>query len=121
MEAAGDRDQLSQGEWAQAAGLGTAGALQAALQAGSAAERHLVSEHKGFLMSLVNKYAHQVQLHCVCICSLLGSDSPDPKFHTPCIACEVSCCARSFFSNDRLSAQRLLGQGFQRFVCMHRG
>ena len=80
MEAAGDRDQLSQGELAQAAGLGTPGALQAALQAGSAAERHLVSEHKGFLMSIVNKYAHQVPLHCVCILLPARQHFSEPKF-----------------------------------------
>lgn len=96
MEAAGDRDQLSQREWAQAAGLGAVDALQAALQAGSAAERRLVSEHKGFLMSLVNKYAHQVQLHCACI--MLPAKQ---RFSGPTIPISLNpnCCLRSSGSN----------------------
>ena len=96
MEAAGDRDQLSQRDWAQAAGLGAVDALQAALQAGSAAERRLVSEHKGFLMSLVNKYAHQVQLHCACILLPAGQRFSGP---TILISLNPYCCLRSYRSN----------------------
>lgn len=52
--------QLSEAEWAQAASLSSLDALRAALHAGSAAEKRLVSEHLGFLVSLVNKFSHQV-------------------------------------------------------------
>ena len=57
-------EQLSEQQWAQAGALNSAGALQSALQAGTAAQKRLLKEHKGFLVSLVNKHTHQVQPSC---------------------------------------------------------
>ena len=58
---AGGRQQLPDLEWARAAGLKSTRALRAALQAGSAAEKRLVSEHHGFLLSLVKRFTRQVR------------------------------------------------------------
>lgn len=55
------RRQLSEAEWAQAAGLPGEEALRTALYAGSDAEKRLVSEHKGFLLPLVQKFLRQVR------------------------------------------------------------
>ena len=54
-------DQLPEQEWARAAGLKSIKSLRAVLQAGSAAEKRIVGEHQGFLISLASKFAHQVQ------------------------------------------------------------
>ena len=53
-------EQLSEQQWAQAGGLSSVGKLQKALQAGTAAQKRLLKEHKGFLISLVNKHTRQV-------------------------------------------------------------
>lgn len=59
----GSSEQPAERKWAQAAGLKSAKALKEALRAGSAAEKRLISEHMGFLVSLVKKFAHQVRTH----------------------------------------------------------
>ena len=57
-------EQLSEQQWAQAGGLSSVGKLQKALQAGTAAQKRLLKEHKGFLISLVNKHTRQVEPSC---------------------------------------------------------
>ena len=52
--------QLSEPEWARAAGLSSPQRLAAVLRKGSAAEKRLLREHQGFLVSLVKKFAHRV-------------------------------------------------------------
>ena len=52
--------QLLEAEWAQAAGLESSQRLAAALREGAAAEERLLREHRGFLVSLVRKFAHRV-------------------------------------------------------------
>ncbi len=54
------RDELPEQEWARAAGFKSTKSLRAVLQTGSAAEKRIVSEHQGFLISLANKFTHQV-------------------------------------------------------------
>ena len=52
--------QFSESEWAQAAGLGSPQRLAVALREGAAAEKRLLREHQGFLVSLVRKFARRV-------------------------------------------------------------
>ena len=54
-------EHFSEQQWAQAGGLSSVGALQDALQAGTAAQKRLLKEHRGFVCSLVNKHVRQVQ------------------------------------------------------------
>ena len=53
--------QLSDAQCAEAAGLRSAEALDAALRDGANAAKRLIREHKGFLVSLSRKFTRQVQ------------------------------------------------------------
>ena len=53
--------QLSDAQWAEAAGLRSPEALEAALRDGHIAAKRLIREHKGCLVALTRKFTHQVQ------------------------------------------------------------
>ena len=78
--------QLSDAQWAEAAGLRSPEALEAALRDGHSAAKRLIREHKGFLVALTRKFTHQVQtltvqhMHTVLPqCTLMQAGSPTPR------------------------------------------
>ena len=101
-DARGQGEQLSEQQWARAGGLASAAALQSTLQAGTAAQKRLLKEHKGFLISLVNKHTPQVQLFSCsgvfacqifsgCVCKRLCFMSAPSTVRRACIRALAAC------------------------------